>query len=291
MRYRISHTTTYIYSQPVTLQPHTVRLRPRSDGVQWLRSFHLKVTPAPQQESHLVDLEGNETIKLWFAPNLTESLTVTVISEVETHRTNPFNYLLEPWAVRLPIDYPSSLLSQLHPYLVGKQAGYSGGVDPAILQLAHNISHRVDGNTSQFLSELNQEIYQTCKHLIRDTGDPFPPGLTWAKQMGSCRDLSVLFMEVCRAIGLASRFVSGYQEGDLDNPERHLHAWAEVYLPGAGWRGFDPTHGLAVADRHVALVASPFPNYTAPLPGAYSPAIADSTMTYDLAIQPIPAHE
>lgn len=287
VRYQISHTTTYRYSQPVTLQPHMVRLRPRSDGHQTLQSFTLQVAPVSQQQCHLVDLEGNETIKLWFNPESTEELSIQVQSQVETHCVNPFNYLMEPWALHLPIDYPSSFLAQIQPYLAGSPGHLTHRMDGAIVQLAHDIHHRVNGNTSLFLSELTQEIYTTCKHLIRETGDPFPSGLTWAKRAGSCRDLTVLFMDVCRTIGLPARFVSGYQEGDLNNPERHLHAWAEVYLPGAGWRGFDPTHGLAVADRHIALVASSIPSYTAPLPGAYSPGAARSTMSYDLIINVI----
>jgi transglutaminase-like putative cysteine protease len=85
--------------------------------------------------------------------------------------------------------------------------------------------------------------------------------------MGSCRDLTVVFMEACRAVGLAARFVSGYEEGDSNILERDLHAWAEVYVPGGGWRGFDPTHGLAVSDRHITLVASPYPAQTLPISG------------------------
>ena len=92
-------------------------------------------------------------------------------------------------------------------------------------------------------------------------------------------------MEACRAIGLAARFVSGYQEGDLDSSDRHLHAWAEVYLPGAGWRGYDPTQGRVVADRHIALVASALSRYAAPLSGAFQPGGVQSSMTYELTIQ------
>ncbi len=256
MRYQISHTTTYTYSQPVTLYPHVIRLRPRSDSCQRLDSFSLMVSPTPMQESQMVDLEGNETIKVWFKQEPTESLRVQVISQVETCRTNPFDYLLEPWAVRLPIDYPSSLLAQLKPYLVGQNP--QGFIDSVAVQLAQEISERVDGNVTSFLTELSQQLYQSCRQVIRETGEPFPPGLTWSKRSGSCRDFTVLFIEVCRAIGLAARFVSGYQEGDPDSHDRHLHAWVEVYLPGAGWRGFDPTHGSAVADRHIALVSSIF---------------------------------
>lgn len=283
MRYQISHTITYRYSQPVTLHPHVVRLRPRSDGWQTLQSFSLLVTPSPIQQSQILDLEGNAILKLWFKPEQATSLVLQALSQVETHCTDPFNYLLEDWALQLPIDYPASLLAQLHPYL-GHQPGRLP-VDPVAIQLAQEICLRVHGNTSQFLTELNQQIYQTCKYVTRETGDPLPPGITWTKQTGSCRDLSVLLIEVCRAIGLAARFVSGYQEGDLDNPERHLHAWAEVYLPGAGWRGFDPTHGLVVSDRNIALVASAFPAYTTPNPGSFTPAGIPWNMDYQLMIQ------
>ncbi len=286
MRYHISHTTQYTYEQPVTLQPHTIRLRPRCDSSQSVESFALTVTPTPKHQSYMADLDGNDLIKVWFDREPTESLIVHTESQVATHCTNPFDYLLEPWAAHLPIDYPASLLTQLKPYLVGHRSGYSDSMDPIAAQLAQEIWFKVNGNPASFLFELNDQIYKGCKHLIRDTGDPFPPGLTWTQKAGSCRDFSVLFIEVCRAIGLAARFVSGYQEGDPDNPERHLHAWAEVYLPGAGWRGYDPTQGLAVADRHIALVASSFSRYAAPISGAISPGGVQSSMSYELAIKP-----
>ena len=285
MRYQISHTTTYTYSQPVKLFPHVVRLRPRSDAHQAVQSFLLQITPTPLQESPVVDLDGNSMIKVWFKPDLVEQLTVQVVSQVETYRTNPFDYLLEPWALSLPIDYPSSLLTQLQPYLTGLIPG-SGAIAPIAIQLAQDICHQVSHNTTMFLTELNQRLYEHCKHTIRETGEPLPPEITWSQKVGSCRDTAVLFMEVCRAMGLAARFVSGYQEGDVDSTDRHLHAWVEVYLPGAGWCGFDPTHGLAVSDRHIALVASVSPRYAAPITGAFDATDGGrSTMTYQLAIQ------
>jgi transglutaminase-like putative cysteine protease len=286
MRYQISHTTTYSYSQPVRLFPHVVRLRPRCDGNQSLQSFLLQVTPPPLQESQVVDLDGNSTIKVWFKPDRVERLTVQVLSQVETYRVNPFNFLLEPWALNLPIDYPASLLAQLQPYL-GQISGWgNGAIAPIAVQLAQEICHQVSNNTTLFLTELNQRIYAHCQHTIRETGDPLPPEITWSQKSGSCRDTAVLFMEVCRAIGLAARFVSGYQEGDPDSTDRHLHAWVEVYLPGAGWCGFDPTHGLVVGDRHIALVASVSPRYAAPIFGAFDISEgARSTITYQLTIQ------
>lgn len=232
------------------------------------------------------DLDGNSLVKLWFDPAQTESLTIEVISQVETHLTNPFDYLLEPWAIKLPIDYPASLLTQLQPYLSGQLLKYPTGIDPVALQLAQEIAHQVDGDTLAFLAELNQCIYTQCQYGIRETGSPLAAGLTWTTKSGSCRDFAVLFAEVCRAIGLASRFVSGYQEGDLDSRDRHLHAWTEVYLPGGGWRGYDPTQGLAVGDRHISLVASSQSRYAAPISGSFKQAGAvQSNMTYQLAIQ------
>jgi transglutaminase-like putative cysteine protease len=265
MRYRIQHSTYYQYQQPVTLQAHTLRLRPRCDAVQQVVSFELGITPAPLQQTTVVDTDGNHTIRLWFDLAPTDSLKLTTVSEVITCRTNPFDYLAEPWAITLPIDYPTSLFAILQPYL---QPSISPAISPQAAMLAAEISHQVEGNVGFFLSRLTQCIYETCRYTSRATGSVWPSAVTWEKKLGSCRDFAVLFMEACRAVGLAARFVSGYEEGDSQVPHRDLHAWAEVYVPGGGWRGFDPTHGLAVADRHVALVASPFPLYAAPVSGS-----------------------
>jgi transglutaminase-like putative cysteine protease len=244
------------------------------------------VTPIPSQEATVTDLDGNTLVKLWFKPDETEALTVQMMSQVETRRTNPFDYVPESWATPLPIDYPSSLLVQLQPYLSGQQVLYAASVDPIAFQLAQDIAQAVEGNTISFLGELNQRIYHGCQYIIRETGEPLPAGVTWTTRSGTCRDFAVLFVEVCRAIGLAARFVSGYQEGDPNSAERHLHAWAEIYVPGGGWRGYDPTQGLAVADRHIALAASPLSSYAAPLSGAFKQANgARSTMTYQLTIE------
>ncbi|WP_225322951.1 transglutaminase family protein [Synechococcus sp. RSCCF101] len=135
------------------------------------------------------------------------------------------------------------------------------------MQLAHELWHETAADPLAFLWQLNQRIFDRCSHEVRHQGDPYPPSVTWSSRQGSCRDMAVLFMDVCRAMGLACRFVSGYQEGDPDWEYRHLHAWVEVYLPGGGWRGYDPTHGLAVADRHIALVAAPCSRLTAPVSG------------------------
>lgn len=284
VRYQISHQTTYTYSHPVTLQPHVVRLRPRSDGWQTLLDFQISVSPTPIGQSETIDLDGNAVVKLWFAQDLVSQLEVTTRSQVETHQDNPFIYLLEPWAIELPLDYPTSWLGQLQPYL-GRAEGQRE-LDPTAIELGHELERSSNGHVVKFLSDLNQRIYSECQYSLRETGHPMPPGVTWREKKGSCRDFAVLFIEVCRSVGLPARFVSGYQEGDLEaSSELHLHAWAEVYLPGAGWRGYDPTHGLVVSDRHIALAASAAPQYTAPIAGrVLRPGGVQSTLDYRLEI-------
>jgi transglutaminase-like putative cysteine protease len=289
MRYQITHQIRYRYDQPVLLAPHLLRLRPRCDSLQKLHQFHCQIDPVPPHQTDLVDLDGNAVAKIWFANEPTDHLTIETTAEVETFCANPFHFLLEPWAITLPIDYPVLLSRQLQPYLAGQFGGATTALDPVAVQLAQEIWMTTAGNVVSFLIELNQQLYQHCGYTLRETGSPYPPGITWTQQSGSCRDSTVLWMEVCRAVGLATRFVSGYQEGDPDQDERHLHAWAEVYLPGAGWRGYDPTHGLAVSDRHIALAASPHAKDTTPVTGAVkTPGIA-SQMEYDLRIQALSA--
>jgi transglutaminase-like putative cysteine protease len=289
MRFTVTHTTTYTYSRPVKLASHLIRLRPRSDGHQTLQTFELLVSPMPVHQSALTDLDGNALTQLRFGPEPTPRLEITTRSQVITHLRNPFDYLLEPWTRAFPFDYPTTLLARLHPYLQGYSSPHLG-IDPAVVALAQDLVHRVQGNVSDFLTQLNQQIHDTCRYHVRDTGMAHPPGLTLAHGRGSCRDLTVLFMEACRAVGLAARFVSGYHclAGRMDAPF-HLHAWAEVYLPGAGWRGFDCTQRFgAVGDRYIPLVASPHPRDTLPIQGStynYGEPL-ESTLDYHIAVQP-----
>ncbi|USR92290.1 transglutaminase family protein [Phormidium yuhuli AB48] len=268
-QFKIDHLTTYRYNQAVFLKPHLYRLYPHSHGHQRLLSYRLDVTPEPLGRSPVVDLDGNTVIKLWFEKPTTQ-LQFHSQAQVETLQTNPFEYLLDDGVGRLPIDYPSSLRSQLLPYL-NPPLALPQGVDPTAVELAEELLHLADHQTLRFLNDLNQRIYSQCNYVTRLDGDPQPPGITWRTRRGSCRDVTVLFAAVCRAVGLAARFVSGYQEGDPDQQDYDLHAWVEVYLPGAGWRGYDPTHGLAVADGHISVAASPYPRYAAPVQGTVTP--------------------
>ncbi|BAZ44666.1 hypothetical protein NIES4102_16780 [Chondrocystis sp. NIES-4102] len=255
-------------------------MRPRSDRFTEIKQFSLSVLPLPQGISDFVDLDGNNLSKLWFVTP-TAQLSIQTVAKVITHCTNPFDYLLEPWATTLPFDYPSSLLKQLESYL----NPYSLTLEPTIIQLAQDLTFTTGGNTLDFLFTLNQRIYRDCEYISRETGDPYPAGLTWRRKQGSCRDYVVLFMEVCRAVGIAARFVSGYQEGDINQQSRDLHAWVEVYLPGGGWRGYDPTLGLVVSDRHIPLAASAIPTYAAPIEGSVAPANPGTNLVAKLNTQ------
>jgi transglutaminase-like putative cysteine protease len=282
MRYRIRHLTRYRYAEPVTLRGHTLRLRPRSDGAQQLLSFELAVTPAPSQQTAIADLDGTAATGLWFDPNPTDELAIVATSEVKTCRPNPFDYLIDPWATTVPIDYPASLRAALQPY----QSAAHTPIAPGVIDLAQALVYQNEGDVGMFLTTLAHRIYQDCDYQVRPTGQPWPSGITWSTRSGSCRDFVVLYMEACRAVGLAARFVSGYEEGDPAIADRDLHAWAEVYVPGGGWRGFDPTHGLAVSDRHIALAASPFPALTMPVSGTTQEGQrVPSQLTTDIRIE------
>ncbi|MEO0869748.1 MAG: transglutaminase family protein [Cyanobacteria bacterium J06642_11] len=283
MRYRIVHTTRYHYAQPVKLAPHTLRLQPRTDGAQQLHAFSCKILPTPQRSSTWLDVEGNICRQVWFPDTETTTLTIITQSNVETLRTNPFDYLSPPWAITAPIDYPQSLHRQLTPYLTPIMPD-----SPTVVDWAQQQLHQVEGNVGLFLTGLTQAIYQNYTYEVRHQGPPWSAGVVLAQQRGSCRDFTVLFLAACRAVGLAARFVSGYQEGDPEQSDRDLHAWPEVYIPGGGWRGFDPTLGLAVADGHVALAAAMDPAQANPVIGTLQPGYASpSTLEAKIQLSPL----
>ena len=266
MTYQITHSLQYDYEPAVELAPHDIRLQPRMDAYQVLEKFELDIIPKPLGTTLTLDSLGNLVTRCWWPRSPISRLSVTARSKVKTQCENPFNYLLEPWAMTLPMDYPRSQLSSLSPYLNDSNLGFSDS--STVADWAQTILADCDFNTSQFLSTLTQTIYEQWHYQIREEGNPLPPIVTWQTRQGSCRDFVVLFMAACTAVGLASRFVSGYEEGDPAHSQT-LHAWVEVFLPGAGWRGYDPTMGLAVCDRHIALVAHRVPGLTTPITGGY----------------------
>jgi len=157
--------------------------------------------------------------------------------------------------------------------------------DDTVTAFAVELSLAVNRDTLRFLNDLNRHLFTDFIHMHRETGAPQSPAYTLQSHRGACRDLAVLFVDCCRSEGIAARFVSGYQKGDLQSEERHLHAWPEVYLPGAGWRGYDPTHGEAIADTHVTIAAAAHSRDTMPVSGSFNGEGATSMLDYTLEIQ------
>lgn len=229
MKLSIRHRTLYRYSRPVWLDPHWLRVRPRSDGCQRLVSQTIHFDPAPAERRCFVDAWGNSIDRLGFE-GPTDRFDVDVSLEVETGEPRP----PEVEAV-LPLDYGDEAPA-LAPYLA--RAGPEAEVAAFVRDLA---------------------------------GAARSPAETLRRGEGVCRDLAVPFLACCRELGIAARFVSGYQEGSAHGGDgrRYLHAWAEAYLPGAGWHGFDPTHGTAVGDDRVAIASAASPAGVAPIEGSY----------------------
>lgn len=281
MLFTITHTTEYRFTRPVFFEPHQLRFQPRVDGSQRLVEFDLQIEPKPAGMTQALDLEGNVVTLAWFN-NLHERMLLRATSVVETTRDNPYDFLLTPTNQRLPINYQPWELAQLAPALA--RVPTSIHVDP-VHELAMQLREAARNEVVPFLIRLTETIYDRFRVIHREKGAPWPPATTMEQRQGACRDLTVLFIDICRVVGLAGRFVSGYQEGDNEQDKRHLHAWAEVYLPGAGWRGFDPTHGLAVADRHVAIAAAIEPQHASPVIATYRGNQVEVELLADICIQ------
>jgi transglutaminase-like putative cysteine protease len=279
MRFEIDHLTQFTYSGPVFIEPMVVRLRPRFDLDQTLLDFSMTVDPQPLGLTESNDLEGNCTVLLWFT-DLQERLAIRTRSVVETREKNPFDFLIsDTRATRLPVVYPEAQRTLLAPFLRRE------GSSPSVQGLVEEIRGRTQGQTIPFLTQLNEEIHRRVKPVLRKEGEPLSSEAVLSRGEAACRDLAVLFMECCRTVGIASRFVSGYREVGDDIPDTHLHAWAEVYLPGAGWRGFDPTLGLATCGHHVALASGADPVHAAPTAGTYRGSNITSQIDYTIEIK------
>lgn len=278
MLFSVRHILRFCYARPVFVEPVTIRLCPRTDASQRILRHELKVVPEPAGMSQNVELDGNSVSHAWFN-GMHESVTVTAVSEVETLRSNPFDFLLWPMeAAEVPMTYLEPHRTLLQAYL--NRQSRSREVD----EFAHRIFSKADGKTLPFLHELCQTIARNFEKVKRKSGEPMHPAQTLADRRGACRDLAVLFMDVCRAEGLAARFVSGYS-GAVDREDhRELHAWAEVFLPGGGWRGYDPGQGVAVGDEHVAVAASPLALGTAPVHGTFRGTGVASSLEYEVTL-------
>lgn len=279
MKLRVRHHLKFTYDRPVFVEPMTIRLRPRCNVTQQLERFSLEVTPEAATRCDSLDLYENDITLLWFG-ELQDRLSVVTDWEVTTLRTNPFDFLIaSPAALELPFEYDRSGRAILSAYLRRAHG------DSAVDRLAREILENVESATLPFLSALSERIHDTCRSVMRPTGDPRPPGETLSVREGACRDLAVLFVDACRSVGLAARFVSGYKATAEEESQRHLHAWAEVYLPGAGWRGYDPSLGIAVADAHVLVATAPEPEGAAPTGGSFRGTGARSHLEFCVEVQ------
>jgi transglutaminase-like putative cysteine protease len=277
MLFKIQHHTHYKYSRPVSFEPHFLRFRPRDDSFQKLLEFNISISPEPKGISEHVDLDGNTIYQAWFNGS-SQELVIQSTALIKTKNRNPFNYLVHPEsALILPIEYPKDVDDFIKPYT----APITNSIE--VLRFAEGMAYEVNRQTIPFLIHLTQEINHKFRKEYREFGEPYSPEKTLVGKNGSCRDLVVLFIETCRMLGFAARFVSGYYFEELHTEKQELHSWAEVYIPGGGWRGFDPSSGLATAGRHIAVSASSIPRLSAPVAGTYL-GEADSTLTTDIRI-------
>ena len=265
MQFKIVHHMEFTFSAPVFFEPMTVRLHPRSDATQTTRFHHLEVSPLPIRNTRILGLDGNFEEVLWFS-GLHRNLTLIASSEVQTLRKNPFDFLLrDSRAHTLPLAYDPSLSALLAPYLdpsAGKAAG------EVFREFTDRILKSSGGQIVPFLTFLVQHIRESFIYNVREEGEPHSPERTLREGKGSCRDFALLAIETCRACNIAARFTSGYYTPETPE-EPELHGWIEVYLPGAGWRGCDPTEGLLTADHHIGLVSSALPSMTLPTEGHF----------------------
>ena len=182
------------------------------------------------------------------------------------------------WKVPRGTMLSESEASSLAPYLLRQ--------DPSddVAEFARAAFAKVDGHPVWFVSDVNYFLNREFTQIIRETGDPLEPGVTFSRREGACRDYSVLLMDAARSVGIPARFVSGYQQADIDLEHRHLHAWVEVYVSSLGWIGFDPTMGEQVSTSHIPLAAAAIPSDASPVSGSFWSFRASSQLECSLAL-------
>jgi transglutaminase-like putative cysteine protease len=279
IRVGLHHKTVYDYDRLVTLSPQAVRLRPAPHSRTPVTSYSLRIEPKEHFINWQQDPQGNFLARLVF-PQQTRRFSLEVDLVAEMTVINPFDFFLEPYAEKFPFRYEDWQRRELEPYLKTAPAGpclqsYLGTID------------RSPTATIDFLVGLNRQLQSEIQYLIRLEPGVQMPEETLLRRSGSCRDSGWLLVEVLRHLGLAARFVSGYliqlkaDEKPLEGPAgpqedfTDLHAWAEVYLPGAGWVGLDPTSGLLAGEGHIPLAATPEPQSAAPVSGMVSDCMVE----------------
>ncbi len=271
IRVAIRHNTYYKFDRHVKLSPHVVRLRPAPHSRTPIQSYSLKVTPDEKFLNWQQDAFGNYLARLVF-PEKTKEFSVEVEVVADMTVINPFDFFLEEFAEEFPFTYTKQQKKELLPYLETQKCGEKF---EALLKSIPKETMR----TIDFLVNINQIVQEAVNYTIRMEPGVQDPEETLEKALGSCRDSGWLLVQLLRHLGLAARFTSGYlvqlapDEKPLDGPAgpekdfTDLHAWCEVYLPGAGWVGLDPTSGLFAGEGHIPLACTPDPVSAAPIEG------------------------
>ncbi len=280
----LRHETTYTFARPVTIHPHTIRLRPAPHSRTPVSAYTLTVSP----ENHFLNWQqdpfGNYMARVVF-PEPASELRIVVDLVADMTVVNPFDFFVEEYAEHYPFSYPSDLERDLQPYLhripANPDVAGSDAVDAWVDAVVEPLLRR-DGSMRivDMLVAVNQAVYRHVAYTTRLEVGVQTPGHTLSAALGSCRDSGWLLVAILRRLGLAARFVSGYlvqltaDVVPLDGPAgptedfTDLHAWAEAYVPGAGWVGLDPTSGLFAGEGHIPLSCTPEPSSAAPITGA-----------------------
>ena len=283
----LEHRTSYTFDRLVEVHPHVVRLRPAPHSRTPIEAYSLQVEPADHFINWQQDAFGNFLARLVF-PNRARSLTITVGLIADMKVINPFDFFIEDWAEDWSgpagFEYPKALAEDLKPYLRPvDENGEDSGPGDLVQAWVKNFSVAPGTRTIDFLVALNRAVNADVGYSLRMEPGVQTPDFTLRTGIGSCRDSAWLLVSVLRQLGLAARFVSGYlvqltsDVEALDGPSgpaadfTDLHAWAEVYIPGAGWIGLDPTSGLFAGEGHIPLSATPHPESAAPITGATEP--------------------
>jgi transglutaminase-like putative cysteine protease len=283
-RLQIRHLTRYQYAETVKLLPHTLHLRPRDGHDIRVQSSKLDISP----EFHIHwkrDVYGNSVALVDFLQTAKE-LTIASEVMVENYEEQPLDFVLEDYARSFPFDYDPGEQIDLAPY---KSPIYEQDQEMVNEWLADlcNPANRVD--TITMLTTLNTNIANGLRYMVREEPGVQPPSQTLSSGTGSCRDFATLFIESCRHCGLASRFISGYVCNESVDPwSTATHAWAEVYLPGSGWRGFDPTSGQLVSGEHIAVAVHRHPEAIPPVSGSFvGTGNAQPILTVEVNVAPV----